>query len=118
MSGRPYISLKTRLQVALRQARCALTDQPFDDTPEGQPELEHPIPVGIDPDRAKDPENLQYVRADAHKPKTAQDVKDIAKAKRLYNKHNGIETRRKRPIPKRGFDKRFKQKLDGSVVER
>ena len=116
--SRPYIPLGIRLQVALRQARCALTDQPFNDTPEGKPELEHPIPYAIDPDRAADPDNLQYVRADAHKPKTAQDVKDIAKAKRREKKHKGIQTRRKRSIPNRGFDKRYRKKLDGSVVER
>lgn len=118
MSRRPTIPLRVQRDVALSQAVCAISGQPFDDTPEGKPELEHRIPVGIDPARVTDPDNLQYVRADAHETKTKQDVKDIAKAKRLYNKHNGIETRRKRPIPNRGFDKRYTKKLDGSVVER
>lgn len=50
--------------------------------------------------------NIDAVHPICHRTlKTPGDVKAIAKAKRLFNKYNGIETRRKKPIPSRPFPK-------------
>lgn len=50
--------------------------------------------------------------------KTPQDLSTIAKVKRIKKKHAGEKTPAKRPIKSRGFDKRFKKRLDGGVERR
>jgi len=75
-------------------------------------EIEHVIPLaggGEDVD-----ENCAPVLAWAHKEKTVQDVKRIAKGKRVRQKHLGAKKTSSRPIPgsrRSGVRKR----MDGTV---
>ena len=75
-------------------------------------EIEHIVPLaggGEDVD-----ENCAPVLAWAHKEKTVQDVKRIAKGKRVREKHLGARKSRSRPIPgskRSGVRKR----MDGTV---
>lgn len=75
------------------------------------PEIaEHFTPVALGNDQKPDC-LLCKPCADA---KTKRDIAAIAKVKRLQRGPRAS----KRPIPSRGFDKRFKKKLDGKVVLR
>lgn len=60
--------------------------------------------------------NLVPVLKDAHRVKTKQDVKDLAKARSVKARHIGIKQSRN-PLPF-GKGSRFKRKLDGTIVER
>ena len=51
------------------------------------------------------------------KPKTAEDQGRIAKVKRLIKKGAG-QPRKPSKLQSRGFDKRLRKKMDGSVVRR
>jgi 5-methylcytosine-specific restriction endonuclease McrA len=66
-------------------------------------------------------ENMRAIHGDAcHKPKTAADVKAIAKGKRQRKKfgplRGTVPVRFKAKIKSRGFDKSRTRKLDGTVV--
>lgn len=65
---------------------------------------------------ANDEDNLWPVLREAHREKTAEDVKIKAKADRVRKKHLGI-IRPKSRLPC-GKDSPFKKRLDGSVVRR
>ncbi len=60
--------------------------------------------------------NLVPVLKAAHREKTKQDVKDLAKARSVKARHIGIKQSRN-PLPF-GKGSRFKRKLDGTIVER
>jgi 5-methylcytosine-specific restriction protein A len=60
-------------------------------------------------------ENCQLLCWACHKVKTRQDVADIAKAKRLELRHNGIRRESRMPGAR---GSRLKKKMDGTVVER
>ena len=60
--------------------------------------------------------NLQPVLKEAHKKKTALDVAQKAKDRRVRSKHLGIH-KSKSPLPG-GRDDKFKRKINGSVVLR
>lgn len=60
--------------------------------------------------------NLQPVLKEPHKAKTAEDVAQKAKDRRVRSKHLGIH-QSKTPLPG-GKDSKLKRKLDGTVVLR
>lgn len=81
---------------------------------DGKPEIgEHFTPVALGNDQKPDC-LLCKPCADA---KTKKDMGRIAKVKRLQKKAAG-ETKKKRPIQSRGFQKDVRKKMDGTVVSR
>lgn len=61
-------------------------------------------------------DNCRVLCVGCHGSKTSQiDVRRIAKAKRVYNKHNGIKKPSRFPGSR---DSKFKRKMDGTVVFR
>jgi hypothetical protein len=75
----------------------------------GKPEIgEHFTPVALGNDQK--PDCLLCVLC--AKAKTKRDIAAIAKVKRIQRGPR----KSKRPLQGRGFDKRFKKKLDGTVV--
>ena len=64
--------------------------------------------------------NFQALHVSCHKIKTRDDVKRIAKAKRLerFMQTGRHRNRKSRPIQSRGFDKRFRKRMDGTVERR
>ena len=80
-------------------------------------EIDHIIPLelgGADHDA-----NLQALCYTHHKLKTKQDIKRIAKARRLRKKENPPDqTPRKRQIQSKGFDKTRTRSFSGSVAPR
>ncbi len=82
---------------------CPNTDGPFI--------VDHIIPLWISGNDEDD--NLWTLCETCNKNKTANDIKAIAKSKRIL----GItKTGAKKKIQSRGFDTRFKKKLNGNVV--
>ena len=78
-------------------------------------EIDHIIPLelgGSDED-----ENLQALCHTHHKAKTKDDIKRIAKARRLRNK-KPPDPNRLGQIRSRGFDKSLTKKFNGQVVRR
>jgi len=85
-----------------------------------QPEIDHIKPQALG--GTNDEENLQVLgRHCCHVAKSAEDARIIAQADRKSGR-SGQWARRKRRggsmIPKRGFDKRFRRKMDGTVEPR
>ena len=80
-------------------------------------EIDHIIPLELGGHEG--PRNLQALCIPCHKLKTKDDIKRIAKARRLRRAADP-ETRKKtkRPIRSRGFDRSLKKKLSGEVVRR
>ena len=64
-------------------------------------DVEHVIPLAISGDDSDD--NLRPAHRACHKPKTRDDAKTIAKAKRVHRKHTGAH-KPKRKMPYRRFD--------------
>lgn len=58
-------------------------------------------------------QNLRPVHTECHKKKTARDIKDNAKIKRLLK-----PKKPKRKMKSKGFDKRFRKKMSGTVEKR
>lgn len=78
-------------------------------------EIDHIIPEGLRPEADKQKKITiaegQLLGACCHRGedgKTNKDVKAIAKAKRVYNRANGVTTREKPPIVSPGFAKTHK----------
>lgn len=59
--------------------------------------------------------NLQLLCLECNATKTIDDVKRIAKARRLRKREAGEHTPTKRPLRSRGFDKRLSKGFDGKV---
>lgn len=79
-------------------------------------EVDHIVPQGLGGKSSLC--NAQLLCGTHHKQKTRQDVKVMAKADRM-GARSGQYARRKRngsQIQSRGFDKRFKKKLNGEVI--
>jgi len=96
-------SISTTRRVKIFEAAngiCHICGQRIDGTRERW-DVEHVIPLALGGD--DDGENLQPAHAKCHAKKTADDVKVIAKAKRIEAKHIGAN-RPKRKIPSRRFD--------------
>lgn len=73
-------------------------------------EAEHTTP------RANGGVDVRPAHAECHKPKTAKDIGDIAKGKRVHDRHFGIKVAT-RPMPG-SRRSRFKKHMDGRVTER
>lgn len=76
-------------------------------------ELDHRIPLALG--GKDDASNWQGLAIDCHATKTRKDKADIARAKRRAGE---TCTKRGRPIRSRGFDKRLRKKLNGTVEVR
>ena len=81
-------------------------------TSSGPFHADHHIPNAWEPGKPS-----QLLCIPCHKAKTKQDVKNIAKVKRIRKREAG-ETKKKRPIPGRGFDKTKTKGFDGKVRPR
>jgi 5-methylcytosine-specific restriction endonuclease McrA len=77
-------------------------------------EVEHVVPYALTRDDSD--ENLRPAHASCHSAKTAQDVTQIAKAKRVEAKHNGAY-RPKATLPGSKASK-WKRTVDGRTVRR
>ena len=76
----------------------------------GQPwDVEHVIPFALG--GADDESNMQPAHKICHAPKTVDDVRRIAKAKRMAAKHVGIKKQSK-------WQTKFKRKVNGKTVLR
>lgn len=81
------------------------------------PEYDHIIPCGFD--GSNDLDNCQVLCTDCHKKKTREDVRAIAKSKRIRRKHYGIGRERKwRRIIPGSKESGWKKKADGTWVKR
>lgn len=78
-------------------------------------ELEHVIPFEFAQDDTD--ENVKPAHVACHKVKTADDVKDIAKARRRREKHFGFRPPSKSPMPGSKASK-WRRKMNGEVVPR
>lgn len=75
--------------------------------------VDHIVPVWMG--GADEASNWQALCVPCHALKTSGDQSAIAKVKRIHARQDG--TRRERSaIPSRGFDKRFRKRMDGTVV--
>ena len=85
-------------------------------------DLDHIIPLGMG--GKDDMQNAQYLRRPCHSVKTFTkidgDISRMAKARRIMGQGALLKpkTTKGRRLQSRGFDKRFKKKLDGSVERR
>lgn len=78
-------------------------------------DVDHTIPHFFTQDDR--PENLTGMCVAHHAEKTRQDIKAIAKVKRIIAKHRG-EVAPKRTIRSAGFPKHLRRKMNGEVVAR
>lgn len=77
-------------------------------------EAEHLVPWALG---GRDtPDNLAPVHWECHKPKTKNDVREIAKGKRVMSKRLGVK-RSKNPMPGSKRSK-WRKRMDGTVEER
>jgi hypothetical protein len=53
-----------------------------------------------------------------HDGKTSRDIRMVRKADRQGKAHRGEKKRKGRALQSRGFDKRFRKRMDGTVVRR
>lgn len=78
-------------------------------------EIDHVIALALG---GKDSdENLEGLCRHHHAQKTRRDVKMISKAKRIEKKQDR-ENRKPSQLQSRGFDKRWRKKMNGQVVRR
>jgi len=99
---------RVKARIIERQGnRCAVTNKPF--MPGDVYHYDHVIPLWLGGRHAEN--NLVAILAGFHTEKTKGEAAVRAKVYRQRNKHLGL--REKKP-----WNKRFKKKLDGSVVER
>lgn len=63
-------------------------------------------------------ENIDPLCHEHHKPKSAHEHKENARAKRRKAKHEGKKVRKGRPLQSRPFDKTRTRKFSGKVVKR
>lgn len=106
---RSSLTRNERIAMAKRQGlRC------FTPGCGGEAEIaEHFTPVAMGNDQK--PDCLLCI--DCARAKTKRDVASIAKVKRIRKREAG-ETRKKKPIPSRGFDKTKTKGFDGKVRDR
>lgn len=132
MTKRPNISVKMKVDAALRQAfgcaHCPLCKKQL--LPEHERILEHMVPYAWD--HSNITENLAWVHKECAHQKTygskatsaGGDIHKIAKAKRLAKArevHEAIlrgEPRHPGSIKSRGFDKTYRKRMNGEVVRR
>ncbi len=108
-------TLKQQVSILLRQARCWLCGKGLLKT---GVEYDHLKPLALG--GKNEVENFYALCPDCHSIKTKADVEAIARAKRRSGEKGQRARREKRggsSIQSRGFDKRFKKKMNGEVVE-
>lgn len=105
---------RVKLRILDRQGfECALTGVAFG--PKLKPEFDHAIPLRMGGENRES--NLQALINVAHKTKTADDRKDIAKSDRIRKARMGIKATSKATMPG-SKNHKFKRKIDGTVVLR
>lgn len=82
----------------------------------GTAELDHIVPLALGGDN--DAANLRWRHRHCHKAKTARDIKMISKADRIRKRLEGKQRAFKKRIKSRGFDKRYRKRMDGTVEAR
>ncbi|MBZ9653505.1 HNH endonuclease signature motif containing protein [Phyllobacterium lublinensis] len=99
--ARKSFNQKDRARIfSLRAGVCHLCNGKVDGVREAW-EIEHEIPWAISRDDSD--ENLQVAHVKCHREKTATDMGDIAKVKRVAAKHTGTYPKSKAKIRSRGF---------------
>ena len=107
--------LKDRYSKLLRHARCAISD---DELIVKGCEFDHKKPRALGGDDS--PQNIQALTPAAHRRKTEADKAIIDKANAQGERTGQYKRRRENgpQLQSRGFDKRFKKKMNGKVEER
>lgn len=82
----------------------------------GNCELDHIVPLGLGGDN--DLDNLCWRHRACHTYKTRADIAAIAKAERIRRKRDGSWKKKGPKLQSRGFDSRFRKRLDGKVERR
>lgn len=90
----PPASVKARI-VERQGGVCALSGLPFD--AKNKPQFDHRIPLWLGGENRES--NLQAIRLDPHKAKTAAEAKVRAKVNSNRNSHLNIRVAKSRPIP-------------------
>lgn len=90
---------------------CACCGEPLGDEPW---DIDHTIPIALG--GLHELSNWQPLIRSHHRAKTKADVKAIAKVRRIRKTDAGEN--KSRNIVSRGFDKRFRKRLDGTVEKR
>lgn len=98
-----------KLRIVDRQGgKCALTGIAF--TPANKPEFDHIVPLWLGGENRES--NIQAITADAHKRKTQAEATVRAKVNATRKKH--LLSKK----PAKGWNTRFKKKIDGTVIDR
>jgi 5-methylcytosine-specific restriction endonuclease McrA len=101
---------------------CFACSEPLDDDPAlGPTEYDHVVALALG--GADEPENICAMHQQCHRGhdgKTSRDMRMIRKADRQRRKHEEGRGRKRKgkPIQSRGFDGRWRKKLNGEVVRR
>ena len=107
MTARKPLSPMRKLALFEREAgRCHICEQKIFGK---EWDVEHVIPLALG--GADDESNMKPAHRLCHAPKTVDDVRRIAKAKRMAAKHVGIRKQSK-------WQTKFKKKMNGEVVLR
>jgi 5-methylcytosine-specific restriction protein A len=101
--SRPPKSVQLRI-LDRQQNLCAITGQPFD--AKHKPQFDHKTPLWLG--GANSEENLQAIRSDPHKAKTAAEAKVRGKVMAAAAKHV-LPSAPAKPIQSRGFPKPAKE---------
>jgi 5-methylcytosine-specific restriction enzyme A len=111
---RRYLSKADKSAVRLRQDfHCACgCGKPLT----GAIEYDHEL--ALDLGGTNDLSNFRALMADCHREKSKADAKLIAKGRRIRRKAAGTFNVNRKRLVSRGFQKSFRRKMDGSVVER
>jgi 5-methylcytosine-specific restriction endonuclease McrA len=115
MTKRKRLTLTQKVELLGTHALCPECREPYS----GSVEFDHVVPLALC--GADDEGNLVPLCAPCHASKTSGDIARIAKAKRQGGE-KGQQARRKagktRTIPSRGFDARYRKRLNGEVEKR
>jgi len=103
------LTQKTKARIIERDESKCYCCQVKTDTPH----IDHIVPLFLA--GTEDDDNLAVICPECHKGKNKTEAKVRGKIRRLSGMN---KTRKKKKIQSRGFDRRFKKKLDGSVVKR
>lgn len=115
MVKRRYLTDKQKAEVIARQGGvCA--ELGCNDT--GPFVFDHVNPLWVSENN--DVSNFQGICTEHNRIKTAKDARDRAKIKRILVKANRVERekRKRKRIFSKGFDRRWRKKLDGTTQER
>ncbi len=108
-------TLSRKRKAAIHERHGGICHICGDYVPLDEAEFDHVIALALCFDDTDD--NLGPAHVPCHAKKTKGDVKQIAKAKRVFKKHHGLVTRRKAIVPGSKASK-WKKKLNGTVERR